>query len=630
MRHFFTIVLLTVLGFTLIGGAQTEDMVRLSTGYNWNTADTMLTGFGSIRGANFDDDLIGTGEGAIVTTNYGHDGIVHVFKVAGNDSIELVWTSPITNGSSSTPRYAAFGDLDNDGLKEVIYQNAYNGFLIYEWDGVEDSWNFGTEPSQVIDETIMPGADGYGYSEYFEIIDLDMDGVNELVTVLNNSGADNDGYYVIHANGEWSTNTPGFSGFEAEFMEMRPDHPNYGWGGSCWAMITANLDGMDEREVLIHNWNFKNVTPLRVDYDEGTGETTYTMADTTNDKQNYFLHEYDGVSLFSGFAYDVDSDGREEVYMPSFYSSILHMVYWDEGHDLAEIDSSNVFALDMSSVIGGHFGFGYGDIDGDENPNLYISNSFGSNVVTAEFQGGDKTDIANWTFDVVYKGDSTTHLTEKAYFDSAGVKDTSFTYLTWPFVSKMVARHTDFDKDGFEDMILPYQTIYDSIDVFHYDWLRDTSYTRYDTSFAGTDSMEIDTVDVFNSIWDTTATAEINPKRWSLRVVEGKTGTGIEAKDITVITPSDFELKQNYPNPFNPTTNIEFYLPVNKRVTLTIYNTLGQKVKELVSDKMLRKGNHVLQWNSTNEAGARVASGMYIYELEFGNFTKQKRMMLIK
>ena len=90
------------------------------------------------------------------------------------------------------------------------------------------------------------------------------------------------------------------------------------------------------------------------------------------------------------------------------------------------------------------------------------------------------------------------------------------------------------------------------------------------------------------------------------------------------LIPDKYSLEQNYPNPFNPTTTIKFALPEAAEVTLTIYNTLGQKVAELVNSK-LEAGYYTYQWNGRN-----TATGMYIYELRTGNYVSVKKMMLIK
>jgi|GEM_PF-4211908 len=71
-----------------------------------------------------------------------------------------------------------------------------------------------------------------------------------------------------------------------------------------------------------------------------------------------------------------------------------------------------------------------------------------------------------------------------------------------------------------------------------------------------------------------------------------------------------FILAQNYPNPFNPTTTIWYQLPVISRVTLKVYNVLGQEVATLV-DEDQGAGNHHAVWNAT-----RFASGLYVYHLK--------------
>ena len=91
-----------------------------------------------------------------------------------------------------------------------------------------------------------------------------------------------------------------------------------------------------------------------------------------------------------------------------------------------------------------------------------------------------------------------------------------------------------------------------------------------------------------------------------------------------VKTLVDFNLEQNYPNPFNPVTIIKFSLPETDNVSLIIYNTVGQKITELVNGK-LDAGKYSYQWNASD-----VATGMYIYELRTSNFVSVKKMILLK
>ena len=96
-----------------------------------------------------------------------------------------------------------------------------------------------------------------------------------------------------------------------------------------------------------------------------------------------------------------------------------------------------------------------------------------------------------------------------------------------------------------------------------------------------------------------------------------------------------FRLMQNYPNPFNPTTNISYSLPGQSSVTVRIYNMLGQKVATLVSG-IQNAGTFIASWSGTNDFGAKVASGTYVYRLEAENLSsgetlmQQKKLTLIK
>jgi hypothetical protein len=93
--------------------------------------------------------------------------------------------------------------------------------------------------------------------------------------------------------------------------------------------------------------------------------------------------------------------------------------------------------------------------------------------------------------------------------------------------------------------------------------------------------------------------------------------------------PTEFALKQNYPNPFNPTTTIKYQLPQDSKVTLVIYNTLGQVVRTLVNEDA-KAGYYTMQWDGRNDAGTSVSTGMYIYRISAGNFTAVKKMTLMK
>lgn len=115
-----------------------------------------------------------------------------------------------------------------------------------------------------------------------------------------------------------------------------------------------------------------------------------------------------------------------------------------------------------------------------------------------------------------------------------------------------------------------------------------------------------------------------NSSRWAmLNFVTSTTGVEDDEKDQEIV--SSYKLMQNYPNPFNPSTTIKFAVPEVSKVSLKIYNTLGQLVATLVNNEIVNAGIHSVQWSASN-----LASGIYFYELRTDNIVKAKKMLLLK
>ena len=85
----------------------------------------------------------------------------------------------------------------------------------------------------------------------------------------------------------------------------------------------------------------------------------------------------------------------------------------------------------------------------------------------------------------------------------------------------------------------------------------------------------------------------------------------------------------NYPNPFNPSTILQYYLPQNEFVTISIYDISGKLISSLVN-KNQHSGYKSVRWNSTNNQGQRVSAGVYLYSIEAGDFRETKKMILLK
>jgi hypothetical protein len=93
--------------------------------------------------------------------------------------------------------------------------------------------------------------------------------------------------------------------------------------------------------------------------------------------------------------------------------------------------------------------------------------------------------------------------------------------------------------------------------------------------------------------------------------------------------PDHLGLLQNYPNPFNPVTTLRYELSQESFVNITIYDMLGNVVKNIVSQNQ-NPGYKSIQWNSINNHGQPVSAGVYLYSIEAGEFRQTKKMILLK
>jgi len=98
----------------------------------------------------------------------------------------------------------------------------------------------------------------------------------------------------------------------------------------------------------------------------------------------------------------------------------------------------------------------------------------------------------------------------------------------------------------------------------------------------------------------------------------------VSATDEGGAIPEEYISAQNYPNPFNPLTKIEYALPKTGEVLITVYNLLGVEVARLVDDRM-PAGYHEVEWDASD-----VASGIYFYRLQTGDFVQTRKMVLLK
>jgi uncharacterized protein (TIGR02145 family) len=109
---------------------------------------------------------------------------------------------------------------------------------------------------------------------------------------------------------------------------------------------------------------------------------------------------------------------------------------------------------------------------------------------------------------------------------------------------------------------------------------------------------------------------------FTIRCIKDDNGTEIHEEPSKI--PNGFSLLQNYPNPFNPGTVIQFSIPNEVYVTLSVFNTLGEQVTELVNQQLSPSTY------SVNFDAKDLPNGIYFYKIQAGEFVQTKKMILMK
>jgi len=111
--------------------------------------------------------------------------------------------------------------------------------------------------------------------------------------------------------------------------------------------------------------------------------------------------------------------------------------------------------------------------------------------------------------------------------------------------------------------------------------------------------------------------SQTGTERFSIRLASGD-GNSNEL-------PVYVRLKQNYPNPFNPATQIQFELPAQQVVNLSVYDLTGRQVATLVQNESIQAGVHTVSFDATN-----LSSGVYMYRLQAGSVVLTRKLTLVK
>ncbi len=261
---------------------------------------------------------------------------------------------------------------------------------------------------------------------------------------------------------------------------------------------------------------------------------------------------------------DVNNDGIKELYIAATEADNSVFVISNIS-DVSQIDSSDVkLLMNLPVQAQGRLrSMWITDMDGDGKLSLMIGGERNGRIYDVEYKGsGNPTDGNNW--DVIIAFD---------IFEYSG-----FSPNASPTIEPRLfygCPGGDMDSDG----------------------KREYAFINYRTSF---------------SLW---------PNDGYAFIIENQTVTNVENNPLS---PFNYSLSQNYPNPFNPVTTIEYSLAEDGFVQISVYNLLGEKIKDIISD-FRKSGSYTIQFDGSN-----LSSGTYIYKMRVNNFVQTKKFVLIK
>ena len=119
-----------------------------------------------------------------------------------------------------------------------------------------------------------------------------------------------------------------------------------------------------------------------------------------------------------------------------------------------------------------------------------------------------------------------------------------------------------------------------------------------------------------------------DPDQGAVIIPLSLTVNGMSSENESLL-PAEFALHQNYPNPFNPQTRIRYDLPENSMVNITVYDMLGREVKTLVN-QVQNAGFKSIIWDATNDYGKAISAGIYLYQIQAGDYIHTQKMVLLK
>lgn len=503
--------------------------------------------------------------------------IVHS-QSAANDGGSVYWDDmdlSMTPGPKSTygtgTRNVATGDLDGDGKGEVIFfKGRYS-----KSDPVSGLWvyesdgtdNGFSEPWHVNLHAAFADSLNYGTIENVIVDDIDGDGRDEVIWGYNGGSNGTYGAKKYSEDRFYIAGVEGDIGVLPKLVEEIAVSPR---DGDKDGVRENSQGGGSAMSMVVADTDGDGKKELACfswnNHNMFIIEATGANTYAVSDSGQYVRYASRDDFTFNPAAIDMNGDGKDEIYSTGYYSQKL-WVYADQDGDALTISSADVAEV----VEGPRFGLAAVNTVKDHGAGYFNMSPYGVPTLFASGNSGSK------------------ELMKITLKDSANVLGgvSSWNMVTYDhtsnggFANKPVAG-VDFDRDGKGEVVLAYQGNLDG--------------------------------GVYIQI---------------LEYSQSSVKLAVE-RELTIITPEDYKLSQNYPNPFNPTTTIQYTLPMRDKITVTVFNMLGQEVVRLLNNEDKPAGTYKLSWNGLDKNGAQVASGMYIYSMSSVNMHKTKRMTFLK
>ncbi|MBN2835519.1 MAG: VCBS repeat-containing protein [Candidatus Delongbacteria bacterium] len=591
------------------------------------------------------------------------------------NSLELQLVERNFHDGLSTFYLPVFSDLDNDGLREMIYRSTYDngtGNWVLEEENSINSLDF-----TIVSEHYDTGG-GCGMSNFS---DMNQNDLYDCIIIKHEDGVG----YFYNIYEQQTPNTFDLHLIEEDIIPLN----KY----SCYIPQIIDIDNNGLYDIVIQDYMSDTLVVYRY---EQTIESSFQL----NLIDSNFLNLNSYLTSGSPICY-----GTSKLYCTDFnQNGKLNYIFLHPGDEERVFvleqsnDDPNQFSLldeiivNFKDIIGANHSLI--DLNNDNKLELFTTQNPTINLYEQDSLGSYQFELINEQFNEI----SEATIMKFYDLDNDGLMDLIIDDMVWEqseigsYDFEIVGEFTydnivvDFDcvtydfadlnNDGVIDMVLGDQKgvvhFYIQSDENPYNFeLTSTSFNsdaqaspriidldsdgKYDL-FLGTWNGKIrhlEQIDInsyeFEVIEDNFLNVNVgynssidfsfvNDDDLLDAVLEGTAGyyLFIQNEDSDINTNSglqaiNYEIKHNnYPNPFNPSTTIAFNLPVADNVTVSIYNVNGQLIKTLINNQSLQSGNHTVVWNGKNESGSCFSSGMFIYSIKTKHGVVNKKILLVK